>query len=105
LSARDESPVREGEGGVTLSVVVKVRARKSAVLGLEADHLSVALAAPPVDGAANEALKRTLAEHFGLARSHVRIVSGEKNRRKVVELRGIDRATVLARLAAAGQGS
>jgi hypothetical protein len=83
---------------VTLTVVVKVRARKSAVLGLEPEHLSVALAAPPVDGAANEELRRTLAEHFGLPRSHVRIVSGDKNRRKVVALRGIERATVLARL-------
>ena len=91
---------RASKDGVRIEVEVKVRASRTAVLGVREQRLSVALAAPPVDGAANEALRRTLAELFELPRQNVEIVSGEKSRRKLVELRGIDLARVLARLAA-----
>jgi uncharacterized protein (TIGR00251 family) len=90
--------VRASERGVTLEIQVKVRARKSQVLGIKGDVVSVALAAPPVDGAANEALLRALAAHFGVAKSAVRLVTGDKSRRKVIELSGVDVATALARL-------
>ena len=90
--------VRETPGGVRIDVEVKVRASRTRVLGVKAERLCVALAAPPVDGAANEALERALAEHFGLPRRQVRLVMGEKSRRKVVELRGVTASDVLARL-------
>ncbi|MHB1330924.1 MAG: DUF167 domain-containing protein [Minisyncoccota bacterium] len=41
----------------------------------------------PVDGKANEAIAKLLAEHFGVAKSNVWLVSGEKSRRKVFEVR------------------
>ena len=91
---------RATKDGVRIEVEVKVRASRTAVLGVREQRLSVALAAPPVDGAANEALRRALAELFELPRQEVRIVSGEKSRRKLVELRGADLAQILARLAA-----
>jgi uncharacterized protein (TIGR00251 family) len=84
--------------GVRFDVFVKVRASRTAVLGVEAERLGVALAAAPVDGAANEALRRLLAEHFELPRQNVQIVGGEKSRRKRVELRGISEAQLRARL-------
>jgi uncharacterized protein (TIGR00251 family) len=93
------APARTSKDGVRIEVEVKVRASRTAVLGLREQRLSVALAAPPVDGAANEALRRALAELFELPRQDVTIVSGEKSRRKLVELRGADLARVLARLA------
>jgi uncharacterized protein (TIGR00251 family) len=91
---------RAASGGVRLEVEVKVRASRTAVLGVREQRLSVALAAPPVDGAANEALRRALAELFDLPRQDVVIVTGEKSRRKLVELRGASLEQVLARLAA-----
>lgn len=91
---------RATKDGVRIEVEVKVRASRTAVLGVREQRLSVALAAPPVDGAANEALRRALAELFELPRQEVSIVSGEKSRRKLVELRGADLAQILARLAA-----
>jgi uncharacterized protein (TIGR00251 family) len=90
--------LRGVDGGVRVEVEVKVRASRTAVLGIKSERLSVSLSAPPVDGAANEALRRLLAEHFHLPRLSVQIVGGEKSRRKIVELRGIDEATLLAHL-------
>jgi len=92
------SLARESKDGVRIEVEVKVRASRSAVLGVREQRLGVALAAPPVDGAANEALRRVLAEHFELPRQSVQIVGGEKSRRKLVELRGVSLAQALARL-------
>lgn len=91
---------RATKDGVRIEVEVKVRASRTAVLGVREQRLSVALAAPPVDGAANDALRRALAELFELPRQDVSIVSGEKSRRKLIELRGADLARVLARVAA-----
>lgn len=93
--------VRETPEGVRIDVEVKVRASRTRVLGVKAERLCVALAAPPVDGAANEALARALADHFGVPRRQVRLVMGEKSRRKVVELRGVTASDVLARLSSA----
>jgi uncharacterized protein len=91
--------LRETEFGVTLGVHVKVRAGRTQVLGVKADALSVALAAAPVDGAANDALREALADYFDIAKSQVRIVSGEKSRHKVIALGGLSAETVRARLA------
>jgi uncharacterized protein (TIGR00251 family) len=92
--------VRASKTGLRFEVEVKVRASRNAVLGVKANRLSVALTAPPVDGAANEALRRLLADHFDLPRQDVEIVGGEKSRRKLLELRGISRERVLARVPA-----
>ena len=50
--------------------------------------LRVRVAAPPVDGAANEALVRLLASELGVARGAVRLVSGATARTKVIEVAG-----------------
>lgn len=92
--------VRPSKAGLRFEVEVKVRASRSAVLGVKGERLSVALAAPPVDGAANDALVRLLAEHFELPRRDVELVGGEKSRRKLLELRGISREQLLARVPA-----
>ena len=83
----------DGEGGARLRVRVTPRAKQTAAVGLiEADGrpaLAVRLAAPPVDGAANKALLRYLAEALDLPRSAVRLASGETGRVKLVSLSGI----------------
>ena len=63
--------------------------------------LRARVAAPPVDGAANDALVRLLAKALGVPRSAVTIASGETSREKTVEIRG-DVVELAARLAALG---
>lgn len=73
-----------------ISVKVKPRASRDALEGWQDDALVVRLTSPPVEGAANTSLIRLLAKKTGLARSRIRIVSGEKGRTKVLEFTGVD---------------
>ena len=66
---------------------------------MHGEALKVRLAAPPVDGAANEALSLLLAEALGVSRRDVRIVSGASSRNKLVQVDGIDPGAI-ERLAA-----
>ena len=59
-----------------LTVRVKPRASKSRVLGAREGALEIAVAAPPVDGEANQELIRIAAAHFDLPRSRVKLVAG-----------------------------
>ena len=68
---------------------------------MHGDALKVRLSAPPVDGAANEALVELLADELNVARRAVRIVSGVTSRSKVVQVDGID-AGLVERLAGRG---
>jgi uncharacterized protein (TIGR00251 family) len=58
----------------------------------------VRVTAPPVDGRANDALRRLIARRAGVAPSRVSLVRGEKSREKVVRVEGIDEATLRERL-------
>jgi uncharacterized protein (TIGR00251 family) len=60
----------------------------------------VRLAAPPVEGAANRALVEFLAELLGVPKRDVTIARGERGRRKVVLVRGLDAAGIRQRLLA-----
>jgi uncharacterized protein (TIGR00251 family) len=57
--------------------------------------------APPVDGRANAAVIKLLAEWLGVSRSAVQIVRGETSRRKIVEIEGVSMEAASQRLAAA----
>jgi uncharacterized protein len=74
------------DGGVILLVRVKPRASKSRVLGEREGELEVAVAAPPVDGKANEELVRVLADYFDVPKSAIEIVRGEGGRSKRVRI-------------------
>jgi uncharacterized protein (TIGR00251 family) len=93
----------ERDGAVTFEVIVQPRASRPGVGPLVGDRLRVGVAAPPVDGKANEAVVRTLAEALGVARSAVEIVRGETGRRKTVRVRGVAAAQVAALAAGAGK--
>ncbi|OGN34855.1 MAG: hypothetical protein A3I39_03260 [Candidatus Yanofskybacteria bacterium RIFCSPLOWO2_02_FULL_47_9b] len=53
---------------------------------IEMATYKVSVKEPAVDGRANEAITRTLAKHFKVARSSVRLVSGQTSRRKIFEI-------------------
>ena len=85
---------------VRITVRAKPRAKTSRVVRAEGLSIEVALAAPPVDGAANEALVRVLAEVLDVPRGAVSLVRGASGRQKVVAVEGLAEAEVVARLAA-----
>ena len=72
------------------AVRVKPGAKKTKVGGRWGESaLIVAVAAPPVEGKANEALRAALAEAFGVRKADVSVVAGERGRDKVVELSSV----------------
>jgi uncharacterized protein (TIGR00251 family) len=90
--------LRETAAGVSFSVRVQPRASRTAIIGVLGDVLKVAVAAPPVEGKANEALVRFFAELFGVGRAAVEIASGAASRNKVVRVDGVSLELVRSRL-------
>ena len=76
------------------------RARTTEVAGHHGDALKIRLAAPPVDGAANEELIRFLAERLSVPRSSVTVAAGHTGRRKTVKIAGIETAAAVRALEA-----
>ena len=79
-----------------VSVHVQPRATRSEIVGLHGAALKVRLRAPPVDGAANDALVALLAERLGVARRSVRVIAGASSRAKTVEVDGTTEDAVRA---------
>lgn len=75
--------------GVVIRVRAQPRAGRTAIAGLHRGALKIRLAAPPVEGRANEVLERFLAEVLGVARGRVRLVGGAKGRDKVISIEGV----------------
>lgn len=90
--------LREGPGGTYLEVRVVPRASTSALAGERDGALVIRLAAPPVDGKANDALVAFLAAVFDLPKRRVLLVHGDTSRRKRVLLDGLTIDDVRRRL-------
>ncbi len=84
--------------GVEIDVHVIPRASKTTIAGERDGRLLVRLSAPPVDGAANDALVEFFSKLFACPKRAVRIVSGDKNRSKRVAIDGLSVDTVRTRL-------
>jgi uncharacterized protein (TIGR00251 family) len=80
--------------GLTFAVRVVPRASRSEIAGEHDGALRVRIAAPPVEGAANRELVRTLAKIFKVPQNAVEIVSGANSKTKRVRVRGADAATL-----------
>jgi uncharacterized protein (TIGR00251 family) len=81
---------------VRFAVRVQPRSSRTGVDGIHGEALKVRVHAPPVEGAANEAVVAVLAAALGVPRGAVRIVSGGGSRSKVVEVRGVTAEAVQA---------
>ncbi|TFH29130.1 MAG: YggU family protein [Myxococcales bacterium] len=89
-----ELQIQEHDDAVTFEVRVAPRASRNRVIGVQDGALKVALTAPPVDGAANEALTKLIAKALGVAKSDVEILRGDRARIKVLRVRGVRAADV-----------
>ena len=84
----------EKDGALIFKVLVVPRASRSEIVGEHNSALRVRLAAPPVDGAANEELVRVIAKAFGVSRRAVEITGGQVSKLKKVRVKGGSFATL-----------
>lgn len=81
-----------------LRIRLTPRAARDEIAGWQGDVLRVRIAAPPIEGRANAALERLLAEALGVPKSAVRVVSGARGREKTVAVEGLSQEEALRRL-------
>jgi uncharacterized protein (TIGR00251 family) len=91
-------PIRESPDGVTFAVKVHPRAKKNAITGELGDALKVALAAPPVEGKANQACIEFFVKLLKVPRSSVTIAAGQSSRNKVIRVLGLSAVDLQTRL-------
>lgn len=67
-------------------VKAKLRAKEQRIKKIDDLHFEVAVKAPPVDGRANAAIIKALADHFGTALSGIEIISGHTSKQKIIRI-------------------
>jgi len=89
---------RRSEDVITLTLHVQPGAKRSEITGLHGDALKLKLAAPPIEGRANEALLKYLGGLFDVPLRQVELKQGGQSRHKVVAVIGskVDPETLLA---------
>jgi uncharacterized protein len=73
---------------LTLTLHIQPGAKRTDVAGLHGEALKIRLAAPPIEGRANEALLKFIAEFFGVPLRQVELKQGGQSRHKVVAITG-----------------
>lgn len=91
-------PVREVPGGVELRVWVQPGAKRTEIAGRYGETLKVKVAAPAQEGRANAALLAFLVDKLGVTKNRLAIIHGEKSRKKLLFLQGLNRAEVEKKL-------
>ncbi len=91
---REEPPAIEARIRVRLTP----RAGRDEIAGWRDGVLRVRVSAPPVDGRANAALERLLADALGVPRDRVGVIAGARAREKTVAIDGLTQAEVARRL-------
>lgn len=91
--------LRADGDGIVLTLHIQPGAKKTEVAGRHGDALKIRLAAPPVDGKANEALIAFLAKALGVPKANVELVSGQTSRAKRLRVAGVAPAAAEAALA------
>jgi uncharacterized protein (TIGR00251 family) len=87
--------LKDGQGFCTLAVKVIPRSAKNLIMGVENGALKLKLTAPPVDGAANEAVINFLSKWLGKPRNCIELMKGQQSRNKLVRLAGVKTSDVL----------
>lgn len=90
MSGRGPKWLSATNGGLRLAVQIAPNAKRTEVIAATEDTLRIRLQAPPVDGKANEALIRFIADTLRVPKSAVEITHGFTARRKLLEVRAAD---------------
>lgn len=83
---------------VRFHVYIQPRACKTEIAGMHDDVIKIRVAAPAIENAANRALTDFIAQHLGIAKRCVRVVSGATSRRKLLEIDGVTADVIAAML-------
>lgn len=94
----DRLAITERPFGCRLSVHVRPRSSRTAILGVREGALDVALTAPPADGAANTELLAALAKALDVRRGDLAIAVGMSSRNKVIDVNGVSAEEARVRL-------
>ncbi len=89
---------RDRDGRLLVEVRVAPRASRNTVVGEHDGALKIAVTAPPVEGAANEAVRTLLAKRLGVPKRSVEVIGGQRSKRKRIALKGVDEVTVTSLL-------
>ncbi len=89
------------DGRLLVTIHAKPRAKRSQIRGIRDGGLDLAVAAPPVDGAANEEIVRVLADWLDVPKRDIEIVRGTSGREKIVAVRGVGEDALRVALAKA----
>jgi uncharacterized protein len=93
LSQSDASPpmIQETPEGVVLNIYVQPGAKKTGWAGTYGNQLKLMIQSPPVEGAANQGCLSFLSHWFGVKKSGVLLIKGEKSRSKRFLIKGLHR--------------
>jgi len=83
-----------------LSIRLTPRAARERLVAGPDGALAAHVTAPPVEGAANDALCRLVAKAAGVPPSRVSVIRGQRSRQKVVRIEGVDAVSIRARIGA-----
>jgi len=82
--------IREYNEGVMFSVIVQPRSKKNEIVGIHGGALRVKVTAPPVEDAANKALRKLLSRTLGASKSSIDIIKGRTSPRKLIHCRNLN---------------
>lgn len=80
---------REKGKALAITLHIQPKARKTEIIGIHGDALKVKVAAPPIDGAANEEIIAFFARFLGVPKSRIEMTQGERSRHKTIEIDGV----------------
>ncbi len=89
MSSALPSYIKETKDGIILEVLVAPRAKRTAFVGFHGGVPKVSLAAPPIEGRANDELVLLMKDLFFLPRRDIELIRGDTSRCKLVLLRGM----------------
>jgi len=90
--------IKETDTAVTIRVRAQPRASRTEIIGEHDGALKIRIAAPPLNGKANEECRRFLAKLLDVSATSVEIISGETSRDKIVRIQNISARRVLEAL-------
>ncbi|MBI4991982.1 MAG: DUF167 domain-containing protein [Candidatus Harrisonbacteria bacterium] len=67
-------------------VKIKTGVKKNEVEKLDENHFKISVKESPIEGRANSAIIKTVAEYFHVAQSNIEIISGLKSKQKIIEI-------------------